>query len=138
MDRSLVARMREYLNAGLAMDVEALDVLYDPGFENIRVDEAGQVAILTKEQFMTRFRTLRDQGQRVGEDIDDVRFLATSEHGDQGTVVMHRVQHGVPIRYGFVWRREDGRWTTLLREFTFEKDISPLLRIMKSAETGTA
>ncbi|MEV8100716.1 nuclear transport factor 2 family protein [Kitasatospora sp. NPDC085879] len=138
MDQSLVERMQEYLNAGLAMDVEALDALYDPDFENIRIDEAGQVAILTKEQFMTRFRTLRDQGQRVGASIDDVRFLATSEHGSQGTIIVHRVQQGVPTRYSFVWRREDGQWTTLLCEFTFEKDISPLLRIMKSAEARSA
>ncbi|WP_198035170.1 DUF4440 domain-containing protein [Streptacidiphilus rugosus] len=136
VDESLVDRMREYLNAGLAMDVEALDALYDPSFENIRVDEAGQVAVITKDQFMTHRRGLRDQGARVGESIDDVRFLATSVHGEQGTIIMHRVQQGIPVRYSFVWRRDGDRWATILREFSFDRDITPLIRIMQAAEAA--
>ncbi|WP_405760854.1 nuclear transport factor 2 family protein [Streptomyces sp. NBC_00045] len=138
MDQSLVERMREYLNAGLAMDVEALDALYDPDFENIRCDEAGQVVILTKGQFMARFRALREQGQRIGERVDDVRFLATTVYGGQGTIVMHRINEGVPVLYNFVWRWEDGGWTTLVREFTFDKDITPLIRMAEAARGVSA
>ncbi|MFF4341980.1 nuclear transport factor 2 family protein [Kitasatospora sp. NPDC001540] len=133
MDETLVARMREYLAAGAAMDVEALDALYDEEFENLRIDEAGQVVRLTKAHFMARFRALAAQGQAVGGSTDDVRFLATTRHGDQGTVVMHRCEHGVPARYAFVWRRVDGRWDTLLQELTFERDVTHLLRLMASA-----
>ncbi|KQV24228.1 MULTISPECIES: nuclear transport factor 2 family protein [unclassified Kitasatospora] len=133
MDQSLVDRMWEYLNAGLAMDVEALDALYDPEFENVRFDGAGQVVTLVKEQFMARFRAVRAQGQRVGETLDDVSFLTTSEYGGQGTIVMRRAEEGVPVLYTFVWRREQGRWTTLVREFTFEQDLSGLLAMVRAA-----
>ncbi|MFD8597856.1 DUF4440 domain-containing protein [Kitasatospora sp. NPDC059646] len=133
MDEALVGRMREYLAAGLATDVEALDALYDPEFENVRVDEAARVAVLTKADFMARFRALRAQGARIGDSTDDVRFVATSRHGDQGTVIVYRQEDGVPARYTYVWRWQDGRWTTLLREFTFEKDLTGLLRAMAAA-----
>ncbi|MFD9367136.1 nuclear transport factor 2 family protein [Streptomyces sp. NPDC060020] len=132
MNQSLVDRMWEYMNAGLAMDVERLDALYDPSFENIRFDEEGQVVTLTKDQFMARFRALRDQGSKVGESLDDVRLLATSVYDGHGSIIMRRVDEGVPVLYNFVWRRQDGRWTTLLREFTFHKDITNLVRMIES------
>ncbi|MGW5418632.1 nuclear transport factor 2 family protein [Streptomyces sp. NPDC003943] len=132
MNQSLVDRMWEYLNAGLAMDVDALDALYDPGFENIRFDEEGQVVTLTKNQFMGRFRALRDQGLKVGESLDDVSLLATSVYDGHGTIIMRRAEEGVPVLYNFVWRCQEGRWTTLLREFTFHKDITNLFRMMES------
>ncbi|GAA2086366.1 hypothetical protein GCM10009759_07040 [Kitasatospora saccharophila] len=133
LDESLVARMREYLAAGTAMDLPALEALYDEEFENLRIDEAGQVVRLTKAHFMARFRGLAAQGQRIGEDTRDVRFLATTRHGDQGTVVMYRREQGVPARYAFVWRWADGHWTTVLREFSFERDVSGLKRMMAEA-----
>ncbi|MCP2203106.1 protein of unknown function (DUF4440) [Lentzea flava] len=128
--------MRTYLRAGLAMDVEKLDELYDPAFVNVRVDEAGQVVTLTKDQFMARFRALREQGQKVGDSIDDISFPATSVFGDSGAVVMRRVEEGVPALYTFIWRLEDGRPVTLLREFTFEKDLSGLVEMIRSAEVA--
>ncbi|MFF3861359.1 hypothetical protein [Streptomyces sp. NPDC002209] len=132
MNQSLVDRMWEYMNAGLAMDVERLDALYDPSFENIRFDEEGQVVTLTKDQFMARFRALRDQGLKVGESLDDVRLLATSVYDGHGSIIMRRVDEGVPVLYNFVWRWQDGRWATLLREFTFHKDITNLVRMIES------
>lgn len=132
VNQSLVDRMWEYLNAGLAMDVEGLDALYDPSFENIRFDEEGQVVTLTKDQFMARFRALRDQGLKVGESLDDVRLLATSVYDGHGSIIMRRVKEGVPVLYNFVWRWQDGRWTTLLREFTFHKDITNLVKMIES------
>ncbi|MFE6848297.1 hypothetical protein [Streptomyces sp. NPDC057686] len=132
VNRSLVNRMGEYLNAGLAMDVEWLDALYDSSFENIRFDEDGQVVTLTKNQFMARFRALREQGLKVGESLDEVRLLATSVYDGHGSIIMRRVQEGVPVLYNFVWRWQDGRWTTLLREFTFHKDITSLVSMIES------
>ncbi|MFJ4678086.1 nuclear transport factor 2 family protein [Kitasatospora sp. NPDC088783] len=138
LDGTLVARMREYLAAGAATDLEALEALYDEEFENLRIDEAGRVARLTKAHFMGRFRALAARGEAVGGSTEDVRFLATTRHGDQGTVVVYRCEDGVPARYTFVWRRADGRWATLLREFTFERDVTPLLRMMaaRAGESG--
>ncbi|BAJ26906.1 MULTISPECIES: DUF4440 domain-containing protein [Kitasatospora] len=137
MDETLTARMRAYLAAGTAMDLAALEALYDEEFENVRTDEAGQVAVLTKAHFMARFRALAEQGRSVGEGgTEDVRFLSAARHGDQGTVVMYRCEDGVPARYVFVWRWSDGRWSTLVREFTFERDVTPLLRMLAAASRG--
>ncbi|MFD7559876.1 MULTISPECIES: hypothetical protein [unclassified Streptomyces] len=132
MYEQLVERMREYLDAGLALDVDRLDALYDPGFENLRTDEAGRSVTLTKAQFMARFRALREQGRRLGDSVDDVTFPGATAWGDQASVVMRRVEDGVPALYQFVWRMEDGRPTTLIREFTFEKDLSALLRLVEA------
>ncbi|WOX23739.1 nuclear transport factor 2 family protein [Streptomyces solicathayae] len=137
MDQSLVDRMWEYLNAGLAMDVEGLDALYDPGFENVRFDEEGRVVTLTKDQFMARFRALRDQGMKVGESLDDLSLLATSVYDGHGSIIVRRVKDDVPVLYNFVWRRQDGRWTTLVREFTFHKDITDLVRMIESQSSPT-
>ncbi|MFE5593741.1 hypothetical protein [Streptomyces sp. NPDC056549] len=134
MDQTLVDRMRSYLDAGLAMDVEALDALYDPAFENVRCDEEGLAVTLTKDMFMSRFRALKAQGVSVGESVDDATFLTTSTYDGYGSVVMHRVKEGLPVLYTFVWRRDpQGGWGTLLREFTYEKDISHLVQIMETA-----
>ncbi|AYV32081.1 MULTISPECIES: DUF4440 domain-containing protein [Streptomyces] len=127
MDQALVDGMWTYLKAGLAMDVDALDRLYDPEFQNVRVDQAGRTITLTKDQFMARFRALREQGQKVGESVDDVTFPATTDLGDQAAIMMRRVQGGEPVLYTFIWRMTDGRPTTILRELTFDRDISYLL-----------
>lgn len=54
-------------------------------------------------------------------------------HGDQASIVVHRVKDGAPVLYTFVWRIADGRPTRLLREFTVEDDLTPLLRAIRAA-----
>lgn len=132
MNQALVEGMRGYLRAGLDMDLDALDRIYDPAFENVRVDQSGQTVTLTKEHFMARFRALREQGQRIGESVDDVTFPATSDLGDQSVIVMRRAKDGEPVLYTFVWRMAAGRPTTILREFTFDRDVSYLLRLVQT------
>ncbi|MFD4134082.1 hypothetical protein [Streptomyces goshikiensis] len=131
MNQALVDSMWTYLKAGLAMDVDALDRLYDPEFQNVRVDQAGQAITLTKDQFMARFRALSEQGQKIGESVDDVTFPATTDIGDQAAIMMRRVKDGKPVLYTFIWRMENGRPTTILRELTFDRDISYLLRLTR-------
>lgn len=120
MDQSLVDRTLDYLSAGPAGDAAALDAVCDPGFESVRCDGAGRVVTLSRAEFMACVRVPRDQGwERVGE----ISCLATSEYNGLGMVVVRRVQRGgVPVLCTFVWRREKGEWTTLLREFTFVLD----------------
>ncbi|MFI6321793.1 hypothetical protein ACIBG8_29965 [Nonomuraea sp. NPDC050556] len=130
MNQALVDAMETYLKAGLAMDVDTLDRLYDPGFENVRVDAAGLTVTLTKEQFMGRFRAMAAQGVKIGESVDDATFPATTDFGDNAAIVMRRVKDGTPVLYVFVWRMEEGRPTTILREFTLDKDISYLLKMV--------
>ncbi|MFJ3768609.1 hypothetical protein ACIPQJ_22160 [Streptomyces sp. NPDC090082] len=130
MDQTLVDRMRAYLDAGLTMDVEALDATYDPAFENVRCDEEGRTVTLSKDLFMGRFRALRARGVSIGESVDDATFVTTSTCDAYGSIVMRRVKDGLPVLYTFVWRRAPhGGWGTLLREFTYEKDISALLEL---------
>lgn len=102
-----------------------------PEFQNLRVDQAGQAITLTKDQFMARFRALREHGQKIGEPVDDVTFPATTDLGDQAAIMMRRVQDGEPVLYTFIWRMADGRPTTILRELTFDRDISYLLRLTR-------
>ncbi|NUP02564.1 MAG: hypothetical protein HOV96_41450 [Nonomuraea sp.] len=132
MDQSLVDSMWEYLNAGLTMDIDKIDALYDPEFENIRIDEAGLIVALTKAQFMDRFHALKAQGQHM-EPVDDVEFLTTTRYGDHATIIMRRVKEGRPVLYNFVWRMDGDRPATILREFTNEKDLSYLVKLIAAA-----
>ncbi|MFJ8042601.1 hypothetical protein ACIRBX_19140 [Kitasatospora sp. NPDC096147] len=139
MDQALVDRMWQYLHAGLAMDLEALEELYDPEFENLRVDRAGLSVRLVKEQFMRRFRALRAEGRPIGDSLADVSFVATTVYPDHGSIVMRREEEdGLPVLYDFTWRREDGRWTSLLRELTVEQDLRPLLAVIAAGTTAAA
>lgn len=118
MDQSLVDRTLDYLSAGPARDVAALDAVCAPGFESVRCDGAGRVVTVSRAEFMARVRAPRAQ-ERVG----DISVLVTSEYdGGQGVVIVRRVQGGVPVLCTFIWRREEGKWTTLLREFTLVLD----------------
>ncbi|MGP3959849.1 hypothetical protein ACTWPT_27940 [Nonomuraea sp. 3N208] len=126
--------MWNYIKAGLAMDVDTLDQLYDPAFENVRVDESGQTVTLTKAQFMARFRALREQGQSVGDSVDDVTFPATTDFGDHAAIIMRRVKDNAPVLYAFIWRMDEGQPTTILREITFDKDISYLVKMVQAAK----
>jgi hypothetical protein len=132
MNQALVDSMRTYLDAGQAMDVDKLDQLYDPAFENVRVDRSGQTVTLTKAHFMARFRALLEQGQSVGDSVDDVTFPATTDFGDQAAIIMRRAENDVPALYTFIWRMEEGRPTTILREITFDEDISYLVKMLQA------
>jgi len=129
MEQSLIEGMQVYLAAGVAMDLDAMDALYDDEFVNVRVDLDGRTVTLTKGMFMQRFRAMREQGQALGP-ADDATFLATTIYGDFGQIVMRRVNEGEPVLYTFVWRMRDGQAVTMLREFTFDKDLSYLLQLM--------
>ncbi|MEU7019935.1 hypothetical protein ABZ990_04665 [Streptomyces sp. NPDC046203] len=134
LEQRLIARMRTYLEAGLVLDTELLDALYDSEFENVRVDQEGRTAVLTKRHFMDRFRMLKQSGQNIGDSVDDVTFPSAGLSGDLGSVVMRRVKDGEPVLYHFLWRLDaSGAPTTLLREYTFERDLSRLLAMMAAA-----
>ncbi|OAR26637.1 hypothetical protein A8W25_31585 [Streptomyces sp. ERV7] len=121
MDQSLVDRTLDYLSAGLAGDTRALDAVCDPGFENIRCDEAGRVVTLTRARFLSGFQT---PGRQAYEKAGAISPLVTSEYDGHGTVVVRRVQGSVPVLHTLVWRREEGEWRTLLREFTFVRGMA--------------
>jgi len=129
---TLVDAMREYLAAGVAMDLARLETLYDDDFENLRVDRAGQSVRLTKAHFLQQFAAMAARGQAL-EPADDATFPASTTFGDTGIVVMRRVKDGVPVLYAFVWRLRDGRPSTILRELSFEDDLTNLLRIIEAA-----
>jgi hypothetical protein len=133
MHQALVDAMHDYLDAGLAMDLDRLDALYDPAFENLRVDQAGRSIRLGKDQFMGRFRALKAQGEAIGDSVDDATFPASTRVGDHALVVMRRVKDGTPVMYAFVWRLVDGLPTTILRELTFDHDIRYLLAMVTTS-----
>ena len=129
----LVERMNEYFRAGLALDVDRLDTLYDASFENVRTDEAGRTLTLTKAHFMAQFRMMRAQGRPPADSVDDARFLTSTAYGDVASVIVRREEDGVSAVYNFVWRMREGRPTTLLREFSVERDISVLIHAVEAA-----
>ncbi|MEV0268025.1 hypothetical protein AB0H43_04545 [Hamadaea sp. NPDC050747] len=133
MEQLLVDAMRAYLAAGVAMDLDRLGACYDDEFQNLRVDQAGQVVTITKAQFMQRFADMKAQGKAL-EPADDATFPTATIFGDYGIVVMRRVKEGGPVMYAFVWRLRDGRPTTILRELSFEDDLTYLIKLMQSAQ----
>jgi ketosteroid isomerase-like protein len=135
MHQALADAMRDYFDAGMAMDIDRLDAIYDDEFENLRVDRAGRSITLSKAQFMARFRALKARGETVGESVDDVTFPASNVFGDHALIVMRRVENDEPVQYAFVWRLADGRPATILRELTFDHDISYLLAMVAATQS---
>jgi hypothetical protein len=129
----LLIAMEEYLNAGLEMDLEKLETIYAPNFENIRVDTSGRTINITKEQFMQRFRNMNDQGKKL-DSIDDVEFLTTTIYDNHGSVIMRRIKDGSPVLYNFVWLMKDGLPFSLVREFTFVEDLSYLINMIHKSD----
>ncbi|CRK83219.1 hypothetical protein [Neobacillus massiliamazoniensis] len=129
----LLIAMEEYLNAGLEMDLEKLETIYAPNFENIRFDTSGRTINITKEQFMQRFRNMNDQGKKL-DSIDDVEFLTTTIYDNHGSVIMRRIKDGSPVLYNFVWIMKDGLPFSLVREFTFVEDLSYLINMIHKSD----
>jgi hypothetical protein len=134
MHQALVDAMQEYFDAGMTMDLDRLDAIYDDEFENLRVDQAGRSITLAKDQFMARFRALKAQGQTIGESVEDATFPASTAFGDHALIVMRRIKNDEPVQYAFIWRLVDGRPATILRELTFDHDISYLLAMVAAAQ----
>jgi hypothetical protein len=133
MQQNLVDAMRTYLDAGATMDLDRLDACYDEEFENLRVDRAGQVVPITKAQFMQRFRDMKARGLSL-EPADDATFPAATTFGECGMIVMRRVKEGTPVLYAFIWRMRDGQPATILRELTFEDDLTYLIQLIRAAQ----
>ncbi|MEV0650995.1 hypothetical protein AB0I28_37660 [Phytomonospora sp. NPDC050363] len=117
------------------MDLDRLGDNYDDEFQNLRVDQAGRVVPITKARFMQRFTDMKARGMSL-EPAADATFPTTTTFGDFGVIVMRRVKEDRPVLYAFVWRLRDGRPTTILREFTFEHDLSHLIQIIQAARAG--
>lgn len=115
------------------MDLEKIDTVYAPDFENVRVDRKGNVVTLTKGMFMQRFREMAVQGEKQ-EPTDDVVFLTTSIYDNHGSVLMSRLEDDRSALYNFVWRMQDGTPTELVREFTMDEDISYLVQILQNMQ----
>jgi len=137
MDRELVDAMRRYLAAGEVMDLNGLDACYDDDFLNLRVDGVGQVVQITKAQLMQRFAGMKAQGATL-DPTDDATFPVATRFDDFGVIVMRRVKNDLAVLYAFVWRLHDGKPTTILREFTFEHDLTDLIRIIQGVTSGEA
>jgi hypothetical protein len=135
MHQALVDAMQDYFDAGMAMDLDRLDAIYDDEFENLRVDQAGRSITLAKDQFMGRFRALKARGQTIGDSVDDATFPSSTAFGDLALIVMRRIKNDEPVMYAFVWRLVDGRPATILRELTFDHDISYLLAMVAAARS---
>ena len=60
--------------------------------------------------------------------------MTASVYGHHASIIMRRAEDGVPSLYNFVWLVEDGQPLSTVREFSFEKDLTPLLRMTRSAE----
>lgn len=134
MNQLLVEAMRDYLAAGESMDLERLGGYYDDAFLNPRVDQAGQVVPITKAQFMQRFADMTANGMTL-EPADDASFPTTTTVGDIGIAIMRRVKDGLPVLYAFLWRLRDGQPTTILRELTFEHDLTDLIQMIQAVQT---
>lgn len=134
MYQPLIDAMQNYFKAGSTLDLEAMDTLYAPDFENVRIDHQGNVVTITKAQFMQSFASTKAQGQGL-DSTGDVAFLTTSVYGQCGSILIRRVKKGKPVLYNFVWRLQDGNPTELVREFTVEEDLSSLMEIIRKAQS---
>jgi hypothetical protein len=135
MNQLLMNAMHQYFELGKVLDVEKMDLLYATDFENIRMDKKGQTITLTKPLFMERFRKMKASGE--GYDADtDFQFLNTSVYDNIGAVQMYCNENNSPAWYNFEWRMKDGKPVELVREYTIEEDLTPLLELIEKAKAA--
>jgi hypothetical protein len=125
VDDELITQMKQYFEAGLRMDVDAMARIYAPEYVGVRVDLDGRSVEIPREPLLARLRQIAAAG-RAMPPVDDVEYLAAVRFGDHGSVALRRVKDGEPLLYEFVWRLADGEWR-LVHEFTVETDVSALV-----------
>jgi hypothetical protein len=100
--RSAENRLREYLQAGVHDDYRALVNCYARDFENIRVNLDGSVTRLSRQTMVNNLTALWNSGGRL-QPADDVVVLATTQFGQFGSVLFHRLKDGHHFVYTFTF-----------------------------------
>jgi hypothetical protein len=96
------ALLLDYFDAGLCQDLDRMKRLYAIDFVNVRVDLAGRVATITRDQMLHALRARAAQGAALPP-VDDVEILTTTSYGTTSTITFRRVKHGQPLIYAFTW-----------------------------------
>src|SRR5579859_5713891 len=103
MNQGLIDAMNSYFEAAGRLDLEKLNELYADDFQNLRMDRDGRTVVLTKQQFMTRFRQMKAQAAHF-EPSDDIQVLSTDTFDNCGSLSIRRIKEDKPVLYNFLWR----------------------------------
>ncbi|HJP96082.1 MAG TPA: hypothetical protein VJ843_01785 [Candidatus Saccharimonadales bacterium] len=121
LDASLVEKMKRYLAAVDAGDLDAMEQFYADDFVNIRYDKAAQAANIPKGVYMNLLRSWAAQsdGAHPLAAAQTTHFVATTQYGEYASVLLIRPKGLDIVSYNFVWRNQADTWR-IVREFTFQ------------------
>lgn len=124
LDESLVERMKDYLTAVDAGDLDTMEQFYADDFVNIRYDKDANAANIPKSIYVNLLRDWAKQGDDAHplEAAQTTHFVATSKYGDYASVLIVRPKGEDIVSYNFVWRNQAGTWR-IVREFTFQDTL---------------
>lgn len=124
LDESLVERMKGYLTAVDAGDLDAMEQFYADDFVNIRYDKEANAANIPKNVYMKLLRSWATQGEGTHPlaAAQTTHFAATSKYGDYASVLIVRPKGTDIVSYNFVWHNQAGKWH-IVREFTFQDKL---------------
>jgi hypothetical protein len=102
MTTDVRALLLDYFDAGLCQDLERMERLYATDFVNVRIDLAGPVVTITRDQMLRALHARAALGTAMPP-VNDVEILATTSYGTTATIIFRRVKHGRPLIYAFTW-----------------------------------
>lgn len=117
-------RVREYIRAVEAGDLEALESFYADDFENIRFDHHGQSVRLERRTFLGLLSKWQDTGSHPLPPATSTTLHPTSYFPGYAASTLTRVKGGQSLAYVLIWQETHRGWL-LLREFTIHEALPP-------------
>ncbi|MEO8610969.1 MAG: alpha/beta fold hydrolase [Chloroflexota bacterium] len=104
-----------------SLNIEALESIYAPEFEGVRMDKRGTIARFSKDELLALYPRLIADGHGQMP-TKDTKITFAEADTDKGFVLAVRSKilatDWETISYIFYWERRDGAWR-LIREFAF-------------------
>ena len=126
IDQELQQATEALVSAADRLDCAALEDLYAPEFEGIRMDKSGTVARFTKDEILPFYKRLLETNSAPIQ-ARDTKITFGESNGQSGFTLMVRTKmlstDWETISYNLYWERRGGEWR-LVKEFAFHDQFN--------------
>ena len=122
IDPEIKKLTQELIDNGTIYNLEYLDKVYDDNLKYIRIDKDNKILLLTKEDNMVFFKSLKDSGAKPLSKYAEFHYA--DNDGKKGYVILTRKMKRNGIEQEFLfniyWENLSGEWK-IVRETVFLK-----------------